>query len=83
MDGQQHEVNKLPANLRDELQQVYNDIDSVNTLVWLSTKLRRRGPDLNKTYMMLCNVITERLGRIKETGQAVQDGVKVETGEAS
>lgn len=80
-EAQQHEVDKLPANLRDELQQVYNDIDSVNTLVWLSTKLRRRSPDLDKTYMMLCSIITERLNLVEKTSQVEEEGVKVEAGE--
>ena len=70
-EAQQHEVDKLPAKLRDELKQVYIDIGLVNNLVWLSTELERRSPDSDKTYMMLCNVIAERLGRIKETGQVV------------
>lgn len=81
-EAQQREVDKLPANLRDELQQVYVDIRLVNNLVWLSTELERRSPDSDKTYMMLCNIIAERLDRVKGTGQAVQDGVKVEAKEA-
>ncbi len=64
-DGQQHEVNNLPANLRDELQQVYNDIDSFNMLVWFSTKFGRRSPDLDKTYMMLCSIIVQRLDIVR------------------
>ncbi len=80
-DGQQHEVNKLPTKLRDELQQVYNDIDLVNTLVWLSTKLGRRSPHSDKSYMMLCSIIVQRLNIVKKTGQVKEEGVKIEAGE--
>jgi len=80
-EAQQHEVDKLPANLRYESQQVYIDIGLVNNLVWLSTEFGRRSPDLDKTYMRLCNIVAERLDRVKKTGQAVEDGVKVEAGE--
>lgn len=64
-ETQQHEVDKLPANLRDELQQVYIDIRLVNNLVWLSTALERRSSDLDQTYTKLCNAIAERLDRVK------------------
>jgi hypothetical protein len=64
-EAQQHEVDKLPANLRDELQQVYIDIRLVNNVVWLSTALERRSSDLDQTYTKLCSTIAERLDRVK------------------
>jgi membrane protease YdiL (CAAX protease family) len=64
-DAHQHEVSNLPANLLDELSQVYTDIRLANSLVWLSTELRRQTPNLDENYRKLCNSIIERLDRIK------------------
>jgi len=70
-DEQQHEVSKLPVSLREELHQVYIDIRMANSLVWLFTEFGRRSPDLYSNYAKLCNVIAERLDKIKDIGQVV------------
>ncbi len=63
--ARQYEVNKLPANLRDELEQVYTDIRLANSIVWVSTEFNRRTPSLDENYRRLCTSIVERLNKIK------------------
>jgi len=77
-EAHQYEVGGLPANLRDELQQVYQDIRLVNSLVWLSTRLDRRTPDVDKNYIKLCATIVERLDKIKGTEPLVKEKAKRE-----
>ena len=64
-DARQYEFDKFPANLRDELERVYNDIRLANNLVWVSTEFNRRTPNLDEKYRKLCASIAERLDRIK------------------
>ena len=61
----QYEVNKLPANLRDELEQVYTDIRLANSIVWMSTEFNRRSQSLDEHYQQLCTSIAERLNKVK------------------
>ena len=61
----QYEVNKLPANLRNELEQVYTDIRLANSIVWMSTEFNRRSQSLDDHYRQLCTSIAERLNRVK------------------
>ena len=61
----QYEVNKLPTNLRDDLEQVYTDISMANSIVWVSTEFNRRTQSLDMHYRQLCTSIAERLDRIK------------------
>jgi len=61
----QYEVNKLPTNLRDDLEQVYTDISMANSIVWVSTEFNRRTQSLDTHYRQLCTSIAERLDRIK------------------
>jgi membrane protease YdiL (CAAX protease family) len=60
-----YQVAKLPANLQDELAQVYIDIHFANSLVSVSTEFGRRTPDLDENYRRLCASIAESLGRMK------------------
>ena len=65
-DAHQYEVYKLPTNLRYDLDQVYRDIRLANSLVWLSTELGRRTPDLTENYVNLCTRIAERLEKVNQ-----------------
>ena len=60
----QYEVDKLPANLRNELEQVYTDIRLANSIVWMSTEFNRRSQSLDEHYRQLCTSIAERLNRV-------------------
>lgn len=64
-DARKYEMDKLPANLRDELEQVYTDIRLANSIVWVSTEFNRRTPSLDENYRRLCTSIAERLNKIK------------------
>ena len=59
----QDEVHKLPANLRDDLTQAYNDIRLANGVVWLSTELGRRSQNLDEYYIKLCCNIASGLDK--------------------
>ena len=61
----QSEVNKLPANIQEELSQAYIDIRLANSVVRLSTEFERTTYDLNQSYIKLRTSIAERLTRIK------------------
>ncbi len=64
-DTHQGEVNELPANLREDLMQLYIDIRLANSIVRLSTEFNHRTNDLNGSYMRMCASIAGRLDRIK------------------
>jgi len=65
-DAHQYSAHKLPANLRDELDQGYADIHSLNSLVWLSTELVHRSSSLDELCRKLLTSIAERLDRINQ-----------------
>jgi len=62
-----YEIEKLPPNVREDLEQVYIDIRLVNSLVWLSNEFGRRTPELERNYTRLCNNIIGRLDRIVQS----------------
>ena len=64
-DAHQYETNKLPAKLRENLEQVYTDIRLANSIVWVSTEFNRRSRSLDEHYQRLCTSIAERLDRIR------------------
>ena len=64
-DARQDEVNKLPANLREDLAQVYIDIRLANSIVRLSTEFSHRTQNLDEHYIKLRTNIAQRLDRIK------------------
>ncbi len=61
----QGEVNKLPADLQEELSQTYIDIRLANSVVRLSTEFDHTTYDLNQSYIKLRTSIAERLTKIK------------------
>ena len=63
-DVHQYELNKLPSNLRDNLEQAYADMRLANSIVWVSTEFGRRTNNLDEKYVKLCNSIAERLDKI-------------------
>ena len=62
-----YEIEKLPQNIREDLEQAYIDIRLVNSLVWLSNEFGRRTPELERNYTRLCNNIIGRLDRIVQS----------------
>ena len=60
-----HQVDKLPGDLRDDLEQVYTDIRLANSLAWLSTEFNRRTPSLDENYSKLRTSISEKLDKIR------------------
>ncbi len=65
-DALQSEVNKLPANLQEELSQAYVDIRLANSVVRLSTEFDHTTHDFNESYIKLRTSIAERLTKIKK-----------------
>jgi hypothetical protein len=63
-DAHQYEVDRLSADLRDDLEQAYTDMRLANSLVWLSTEFSHRTPSLNDNYAKLRASIAERLDKI-------------------
>ena len=61
----QSEVNKLPADLQEELSQTYIDIRLANSVVRLSTEFDHTTDDLNQSYIKLRTSIAERLTKVK------------------
>ena len=55
------ELHALPANMRENLAQVYSDIQLANSIVWLATELGRRSSNLDDNYTKLCTNIAARL----------------------
>ncbi len=60
----QDELRRLPTKLRADLTKAYDDIRLANGIVWLSTELGRRSPDLDEYYMKLCTNIATTLDSI-------------------
>lgn len=54
----------LPVNVREDLTQAYVDIRLANSIIWLSTELGRRSPNLDESYTKLCGNIATRLNRV-------------------
>jgi hypothetical protein len=63
-DAHHYQLDKLPVDLRDDLEQVYTDIRLANSLAWLSTEFSRRTPSLEENYTKLRSNITEKLDKI-------------------
>ena len=63
-DAHHYQMDRMPAELRDDLEQVYTDIRLANSLAWLSTEFSRRTPSLDENYSTLRNSIYEKLDRI-------------------
>ena len=68
----QSEVTKLPANLQEELSQVYIDVRLANSVVRLSTEFDHTTYDLNQSYTKLRTSIAERLTTVK----SLMEGLK-------
>ncbi len=60
-DKSSDEINTLPANLRQDLIQAYVDMRLANSIVWMSTELGRRSPNLDENYRKMCTNIGARL----------------------
>ena len=65
-DARQYEVYEIPVNVRNNLRQVYADINLANQIVWLSKEFNRNSPRLVEGYTGLRTSIAERLHRIKQ-----------------
>ena len=63
-DAHNYQLDKLPVELRDDLEQVYTDIRLANSLAWLSTEFSRRTPSLEENYTKLRRSINEKLDKI-------------------
>lgn len=63
-DAHNYQLDKLPVDLRDDLEQVYTDIRLANSLAWLSSEFSRRTPSLEENYTKLRRSITEKLDKI-------------------
>ena len=61
----QDNVNKVPANIHDDLAQIYIDIRLANSIVRLATDFNRRSGSLDESYQKLCTGIAEKINRIK------------------
>ena len=59
-------ADKLSVNLREQLEQVYSDINFLNQIVWFSTELNHRSSFLDEQYRERLTRITERLQRIRQ-----------------
>ncbi len=64
-DGNQDQLQLLPANLREELKEAYFDISLANSIVWLATEMGRRSEHLDESYTKLCSGIAQRLSRLQ------------------
>jgi hypothetical protein len=56
---------RLPVYFRQVLEQAYSFMHLANQLVWVSTGLNRRSPNIDRHYTNLCSSITERLNEIR------------------
>jgi hypothetical protein len=65
-DEQQYQLYQLPTNLRNELLEVYADINLANHIVWFSKEFNRGSPRLIEGYAELRTRIAERLQRIMQ-----------------
>ncbi len=73
-DAHNYQIDKLPVDLRDDLEQVYTDIRLANSLAWLSTEFSRRTPSLEENYTKLRHSITEKLDKITVHLEQVESG---------
>ena len=64
-DAKNDEVQKLPADLRNELNEAYSDMALANSITWLSTEMKRRSPSLDESYTRLRSSVCERINRTK------------------
>jgi membrane protease YdiL (CAAX protease family) len=64
-DTGQYEVDRLPTNLREELDHVYIYIHVANSLFRASKEVSRRIPNLDENYRELCDRIAKSLDRIE------------------
>lgn len=58
-------------NNRRELIQLYVDINLANNLVWLSTEFGYRSKEIDESYVMLCDSITNRINDIMSSNNIV------------
>ncbi len=65
-DARRYSALKSPVNLREQLEQAYFDIHSLNGLTWLSTELSYRTPLIDELYRKKLTRITEKLQWIKQ-----------------
>ena len=65
-DSQRYSLFRLPSNLREQLEQVYDEIHQLNSIVWLSTELSHRTSLSDEIYRQLLTSIAERLNSIKQ-----------------
>jgi hypothetical protein len=65
-DAHRYAALTLADNVRVQLEQVYTDIYSLNSIVWLSTELGHRSSFSDELYRKLLIGIAERLDRIKQ-----------------
>jgi len=61
----QDSVDRVPANIHDEVRQIYIDIRLANSIVRLATDFNRRSKSLDDSYKQLCISIAEKLSNIK------------------
>jgi hypothetical protein len=73
-DAHNYQLDKLPAELRDDLEQVYTDIRLANSLAWLSTEFSRRTPSLEENYTKLRRSINEKLDKIAAHLEQAESG---------
>jgi hypothetical protein len=73
-DAHNYQLDKLPVDLRDDLEQVYTDIRLANSLAWLSSEFSRRTPSLEENYAKLRHSITEKLDKIAAHLEQVESG---------
>jgi len=64
-DAHRYSAQKLPVNLREQLEQVYTDIHSLNTVVWFITELGHKSSFLEEEYRKLLASISKQLQKIK------------------
>jgi len=65
-DAHKYLAHKLPVNLREQLEEVYSDVNSLNNMVSFSTNLDYRSSFLDERYKKLLTSIAERLQIIKQ-----------------
>ncbi len=63
-EANRDEVHTLPASLREDLNHAYLDMRLANSIVWLSTELGRRSPNLDDNYVKLCTSIAAKLDKV-------------------
>jgi len=64
-DANRYFILKLPTTVREELEHVYTNIHSLNSIVWLSTEFGHRSSFSDELYKRLLVNIAEELCRIR------------------